>query len=244
MPFPFFPDFARLQANSQDAPMRSPLGQGGWYSADGTVVPDSGGLWKTLSLVGTISAGVGPGGVFFEQLSLPVINSDALIQIGSIALGRPIHRRNWNPAMVHKFALPVGANTRLFIGYASQDASVVLGANDPAAELAGIQFDTSVGDVNFMAVRRNGAGPIQRVDTGIVRDSNPKVVELSFDDVGPNTFVVKLYDDQGAILYRQGFTGSLPVGVTDLVVVKGARTLNAVSKTLRSFYGYGVSRKR
>jgi hypothetical protein len=245
MPFPFFPDFPRLQGNTQDAPIRSPLGQGGWYSADGTVVPDSGALWKTLDLVGTISAGVGPAGVFFDQLSAALLNSDAGIQVGSIALGRPIHRRNWNPAMVHKFALTnPGLNVRLFVGYASQDSSVILAANDPVAEMAGIQFDTSVGDVNFMAVRRNGVGPIQRVDTGIARDATAKIVEFAFDDVGPKTFMVKLYDDQGAVLYREVFTDFLPAGATDLVVIARARTLNGTAKTYRSFYGYGVSRKR
>ncbi len=244
MPFPFFPDFPRLQGNAQDAPLRSPLGQGGWYSADGTNIPDSGGLWKTLDLVGTISSGIELGGVFFEQLSAALLDAEARIQIGSIALGRPIHRRNWNPAMVHKFSLPAGSNIRCFVGYASQDSNVVLGATDPAAELAGLQFDTSAGDVNWMFVRRNGVGPIQRADTLIPRDVTPKVVEFAFDDVGLKTFMVKLYDDQGTVLYREVFTDFLPAGPTDLVVIAGARTLDVAAKSYRSFYGYGVSRKR
>jgi hypothetical protein len=217
-------------------------GQAGNYSSGGsTFTPAGWGLYGSVSLAGsTFTKALDADGGFNRITSAAPVNSDASLSWGTVTSF--LRRRGYNPIGIYKFGLDFTTGERMFVGWANLIASTILGATDPAAaSMVGLQFDTSVPDVNFQFVTKDGVAAISRVNTGVPASIGTFFLGIFADDATP-AITLELRSATGALLARHVFTANLPASATGLLTINGVRNLGGVARSIRLYYGGGVNR--
>jgi len=183
-------------------------------------------------------------GVGLQQDTSGVLNNNAYIlgaynTVGPVAA--PCHARRYWTVWECKFKLLQEDDQRVFIGlHSSFDPAVVLAADDPAGDYAGLQFST-VRDTNFQFVTKNNVAQ-ELWDSGVPIDTDAHILRIVFrpDETWVAMFLYDTDRNIEASIWTDSF---LPTLATNLYPWSGVRTLAAAVKSIVQYYAEGVNRK-
>lgn len=209
-------------------------GQLGGYSVDGTAAAGWGFLLPSGSVYSTVTKAVDSDGLH-AQLNTSSTNGNAAYFQNTAA----VTERDVSPILVVKFAITSTASIRFFAGLSSVIAATMLGADDPVAEYAGLQYSTNRGDTNWQFVSKDGTTQ-NKVDSGQAASTSIFYVRITVDESVPNV-KVELLDSTFAVLASNTFTSNLPAAATDLRVVVGCTTLTTASKGVKHYGGTALN---
>lgn len=171
-------------------------------------------------------------GSAFRQDSAAATNSDACLTSDNGAGAFGLVSRPW---AIFKIRLVDLADVRLFCGFTTSTANVMVSNDAPAAGYIGLQLSTDRGDVAWQWARDQDGGGAQALSsTGVAQST--AVLYVVLDARAADQVVCSLCSSAGAVLNQQTFGTPLPTSTTLLHLATGIETRANAAKQHDTFW--------